>query len=298
MAQRKAPKKKPAPRRVSPLKPGLSGAKNWANAHVRAASYSRKSMMRLIGTGIFVCLFILTGALWLGGFIPTLQASSARFTKHRLMNMGFVVTHVDVVGDGRISEQQVRDALGVQAGDYLFDMDIQNAQARVQSLNWVDTAIVRRLWPNRVVVHINERIPYALWQEDGVFKLVDITGTHIRATELTEFSALPLVVGAGAAAHAPEFLDILGGHPSLQARVASVIYIDQRRWDIVLKDTGVRVLLPADNPKQALARLDKYQAENGVLDLELARIDMRVDGRLVLQPASTEIKKPKQGKRA
>ena len=295
MAQRKPPKKKATPRRVSPLKPGLSGARNWANAHVRAASYSRKSMMRLIGTGVFVCLFILAGALWLGGFVPTLKATGTQFTKQRLMKMGFVVEYVDVVGEGRIAELQVRNALGVQTGDYLFDMDIENAQSRVQSLNWVDTAIVRRLWPNRIVVHVNERAPYALWQDGGVFKLVDAGGTQIRAANITEFNNLPLIVGAGAPEHAQAFLNIIGANEAIRHRVQSVIYVNQRRWDIVLKDTGLRILLPAHNFENTLLQLAQYHEKYGVLDLALDRIDLRVDGRLVLRPVQSDRQGPKSG---
>ncbi|MBL4869794.1 MAG: FtsQ-type POTRA domain-containing protein [Robiginitomaculum sp.] len=298
MAQRKPPKKKVTPRRVSPLKPGLSGARNWANAHVRAASYSRKSMMRLIGTGVFVFLFILTGALWLGGFVPTLKATGTQFTKQRLMKMGFVVKYVDVVGEGRIAELQVRNALGVHEGDYLFDMDIENAQSRVQSLNWVDTAIVRRLWPNRIVVHINERVPYALWQDGGVFKLVDASGVQIEAANITEFNNLPLVVGAGAPEFAQVFLNIIATNATLHQRVQSVVYVNQRRWDIVLKDTGLRILLPTNNLEDALNRLGQYHEKYGVLDLELDCIDLRVDGRLILRPVQPDTKAPKRGKRA
>ena len=248
--------------------------------------------------GVAVSLFVITGALWLGGFIPTLQASGAKFTKHRLMNAGFVVRYVDVVGEGRISEEQVRNALGVRSGDYLFDMDIKNAQARVQSLNWVDTAIVRRLWPNRVVVHVNERIPYALWQENGAFKLVDASGVNIAVQDMAEFSRLPLIVGTGAEQNAHAFLTQLNQYEVLRNRVDSVVYVNQRRWDILLADGALRVLLPEENLGKALASLAEYHQKHGVLDLNLERIDMRVEGRLYLRPIVSARKQTKRGKRA
>jgi len=122
-------------RRVSPLKPGLRGARNWATAQIRSASYSRQNFTRLMITGTILAFAILWGGLWLGGFTPYVTSGFDRFTKQKLVNMGFVVKYVDIVGEGRVREDKVREMLGVRAGDYLFDMDIKNAQERIQSLH-------------------------------------------------------------------------------------------------------------------------------------------------------------------
>ena len=283
-ARRKpAPKKRNSARRVSPIKPGITGASNWATAQVRAASYSRKSMVRLILSGIVVFLAILWTALWLGGFIPNIQAAGDKFTKTRLMSMGFVVDHVDVVGEGRISEAEVRARLGVQPGDYLFDMDIETAQARVQSLSWVDTAVIRRLWPNRVVVHINERKPYALWQSNEVIQVVDNSGIVITDAEVANFNTLPLVIGQGAAEKASDIWQQIDKHDEIASQVSAIVYVGQRRWDLVLNG-DTRVLLPSVNAEDALARLANYDRDHGLLGLDIERIDMRVEGRLMLKP--------------
>lgn len=283
-ARRKpAPKKRSTAKRVSPMKPGLTGARNWATAQVRAASYSRKKMIRLIASGLALFLAILWVALWLGGFIPNIQAAGNKFTKTRLMSMGFVVQHVDIVGEGRISEADVRARLGVQPGDYLFDMNIETAQSRVQSLSWVDTAVIRRLWPNRVVVHINERRPYALWQNNEVIHVVDNAGIVIEDAQIPNFSSLPLVIGPGAAEHASGIWQEINKYDDLAANVSAIVYVGQRRWDLVLEG-DTRVLLPSDQPEEALARLAKYDSEHGLFKLDIERIDMRVEGRLMLKP--------------
>lgn len=284
-ARRKPVKKSSSTRRISPLKPGLTGARNWATAQVRAASYSRKKMMRLVVSGLIVFLAVLWSALWLGGFIPNIQASGAKFTKSRLMAMGFVVDHVDIVGEGRISEAAVRAQLGVQPGDYLFDMDIKTAQARIQSLSWVETAVIRRLWPNRVVVHINERRPFALWQNNEIIQVADNTGTIIFDADVSNFNALPLVIGPGAAEHASDIIRNLTVSNLLQERVAAIVFVGQRRWDLVLHD-GTRILLPEGKSGEAISRITAFHEKNGLLDLDLERIDMRIEGRLMLKPGA------------
>lgn len=283
-------------RRVSSLKPGLRGARNWATAQIRSASYSRQKFVHLVVSGSILAFAMLWGGLWLGGFTPQIASGFDSFTKHKLVNMGFVVKYVDVVGEGRVREDKVREMLGVRSGDYLFDMDIKNAQERIQSLSWVDTAVVRRLWPNRVVVHINERRPYALWQNNQEIRVIDNEGSVILKADAREFSELPFVVGAGAAENVQTVWDMLLTHPDILVRTEAIVYVGERRWDIVFKD-GMRILLPEQNPAAALQRFDTYNREHGLLGLDLKRIDMRVRGRLTLLPSNANepvIKKQRQ----
>ena len=169
--------------RVSPLKPGLRGARNWAAAQMRAASHTRKGMIRFI-TSVFLmfCLMAFL-ALWLLGALPAVRQGMHDFKVNRLMSMGFVVKQVDVMGEGRLNEADVRAAIGIYPGEYFFGADLERAQIRTESLPWVDRAVVRRLWPNRIVVQLVETKPYALWQQNGQFSLVSAKGEEITKYE-------------------------------------------------------------------------------------------------------------------
>jgi len=268
-------------RRVSPLKPGLRGARNWTSAQIRAARYNPKRLRSLIvGSVILFALVIWTG-LWLGGYLPQIRAGYQDAIKHRLMKMGFVVRHIDVVGEGRVREAKVRAMLGVRPGDYLYDMDIKAAQARIQSLSWVDTVVVRRLWPDHIVVHINERVPYALWQRHREIVVIDAGGKVIKDARAEDFAALPFVVGTGANREAASMLATLQTLPDLQSQTRALVFVGDRRWDIVLNN-GTRILLPEKHPVSALQRLASYNREHELLGLDVNRIDLRIKGRLIL----------------
>ena len=274
--------------RVSPLKPGLRGARNWASAQMRAASHTRKGFTRLVISIIGTLFFIIFMGIWLGGFLPNVMQAGDNFKRNRLMSMGFVIERIDVMGEGRLREEDVRRALGVYAGDYLFGIDMQNAQRRVESLSWVDRAVVRRLWPDRIVVQIIERQPYALWQHQGHLKVVDVKGTVISDAEAMRFTALNLFVGEKAGLQAASIQQMMGEFPQISPRVDSFVHVSDSRWDMVLDDGAVRVMLPEHNMRKALRKLESLQSQTRILDRTIDTIDMRLPGRLTLSPTPPE----------
>jgi len=275
-------------KRVSPLKPGLRGARNWATAHLRAASYSRKGLWRMVLSLLFIFFSIAFLGLWLGGFLPNARQAGTDFKKDRLISMGFVVDRVDVMGEGRLSEKDVRRVLGVHDGDYLFDLDLRAAQSRVENLSWVEKAIVRRLWPDRIVVQIIERKPYALWQNQGIIQLVDHSGIAISQAALFDYPELPLIVGADAPVHFAETDKTVAKFEAISQKVDTFVYHNTGRWDLILHGGDLRVKLPKDSLESALSRLTDLHFQTQILDRELSVIDLRLGDRITLAPSKRE----------
>lgn len=277
-----------ANRRVSPLKPNLRGARNMVAAKYRQANYSKAAAIRLWSGIVLTVLGTIFLALWLGGVLPDVRQAGENFKRERLMAMGFVVDRVDVMGEGRLREDDVRQALQINQGDYLFGADLKTAKARVESLTWVDDALVRRLWPNRIVVQIIERRPYALWQKDGVVQLVDASGTMIAAAEAMKYAHLPMVVGKGAAERAANLQAVLSGFPDINRRINACVYVSESRWDLVMMDRTLTVRLPENDMAAALSKLAGLQARTQVLDRDVATIDLRLTDRITLSPTISD----------
>jgi len=289
-------RRKPAPRKsASALRGGamapMAHVRNRIAGQMRAASYSRHAAMRMamaITAGLFAVILL---GLWLGGFMPQVRDIGSKAVQGRLVAMGFVVERIDVIGEGRIREDEVRAALGIYPGEYLFSPNMREAQIKVQRLSWVDDAMVRRLWPNRIVVHIIEREPVALWQENGRVKVVDSAGLIIEAAAAADFSDLPLVVGANAAPKAQEIYDALARSPQVAERLSAIVRVADRRWDITLKDGAPRLMLPEIGAAEALARIERLQESHRLLDMDLEIVDLRNAGRMVLRPRAQSRRK-------
>lgn len=276
--------------RVSPLKPGLRGSQNWMAAQMRAAKHSPKAfamfVVKIIAT-FFALIFI---GLWLGGYLPAIRNNLNNWKVERLMAAGFVVEQVDVMGEGRLNERDIRLAAQVQRGSYFFGVDLDAARDRTESLPWVDRAVVRRLWPNRIVVQVVETTPYAMWQNEGELFLLTESGQPIipvkQAVSMPQ--GLKTYVGPTAAADAKIIEAKLSGYHEIWSRVDSLVQFPSGRWDLHLRN-DIIVRLPVDKVDVAISRLAALDQESFVLSREIGSIDLRLPDRIGLMPKPTQV---------
>jgi cell division protein FtsQ len=195
---------------------------------------------------------------------------------------GFRVEAVILDGREHTPIEMIRAALGVSRGDSILGFSPQGAKNRLETLAWVERAHVRRTLPGTIVVRLEERQPYAIWQHSGRFAVIDRHG-HVVATEkLDQFGNLPLVVGAGADRAAEGLLDRLRGQTELARRTQAAIRIGERRWNLRLHN-GTEILLPEGQEAAAIERLGELHRQHGLLDRSVAAIDLRLPDRLVVR---------------
>ena len=85
----------------------------------------------------------------------------------------------EVVVQGAVhsTPAEVRLASGLRPGEPMLDVDEGAARRGVEALPWIGDATVRRQWPGRVRILVNERAPVAVAQaEPGAMALIDDTG--------------------------------------------------------------------------------------------------------------------------
>ena len=64
------------------------------------------------------------------------------------------------------SEAQVTDKVLTDDLGSFFSVDVNNVQARIESLPWVYSVSVRKKWPDILNVHISEQQTAAIWNDD------------------------------------------------------------------------------------------------------------------------------------
>lgn len=195
---------------------------------------------------------------------------------------GLAVDKVTVTGRERASMDDVLTALGVVRGGSVLSFDTDRARARIEQIGWVDSAQVQRLFPDTVLIEIQERQPYAVWQQDGSFFVIDRTGTRLAGLDAANFSHLPQVVGTGAADGAEALLAEVERLPEISREVEAAVRVANRRWTLHMK-SGIEVMLPEGAVKPALEDLGKLEAEHQILSRDIRLIDFRLADRVTIQ---------------
>ncbi len=246
----------------------------------------RRARSFALKLGIVLVLFVLLGVAatyaWREGHAEALAFRARDGTAHIARNLGLAVEEVYVSGRVEANKEDVRRALAIAPGQSILDVDLSAARARLVALGWVASATVSRSLPRAIHVRLMERQPYALWQRDGKLALIDRDGALITTKRLGRFSHLPLVVGPGAASHAADILDLLGEEPQLERRVAAMVWVAGRRWNLKF-DNGIEVKLPERDAAEAWHRLARLEAEHRILGRDLVAIDLRLPDRLIVR---------------
>jgi cell division protein FtsQ len=233
----------------------------------------------LVGAAMVLAVGALTAAHLMGGE-GLLQQALGQATAE----LGLRVHAIEFGQHAKTSDTDLHNALGVKEGDPMLGFSVAAARARIEKLTWVKSAIVERRLPDKIVVSLVERNPFAVWQNQGKFVLIDRDGNIVADQDVAVFAKeLPLVVGVGAPQAASALIDALNTQPTLRSRIVAAVRVGDRRWNLRLNN-GTDVMLPEGAEVQALARLVEMQNEHALLDRPAQALDMRLPDRLVVRP--------------
>jgi cell division protein FtsQ len=197
--------------------------------------------------------------------------------------MGLSAQQIIIGGLERETPEAVLAAIGVESGGSLIGFSAENAEMRLKNIDWVADATVRRIFPNRLEIKVTERVPFAIWQRGGKYYLIDATGAAMSADPKPYAGKLLLVTGEGAQLAVAGLVNHLESNVALKSRLVAAGRVGGRRWNLHFPN-GVKVLLPENGVGEALARLERLEIEQGVLERGVASIDLRLPDRMVFVP--------------
>ena len=240
-----------------------------------------------------VVISIAAGVVLLGAVLATgaraerIGASIGHGLDGVTAGMGLKLDKVYIEGESPEATAAIQRAVQLNAGQAMTSIDLNAVRERVEAVGWVKSARVVRLLPNTLIIDVTEHDRLAVWQVAGQAWVIDGHGKVIPGADAGRYPNLPLVVGKGAEQAAAEVLPLIAQRPRLMSRLEALVRVDERRWDLRLKD-GSLIQLPATNQDAALIQLDEMDQRRRLLELGFSRIDLRTPEEVAVRPSSAD----------
>jgi cell division protein FtsQ len=258
------------------------------NLRKRRASAPRLLLACLAAPGMGLCyaavFFAAVGAYGVsrGGEYQAFIAAHGDPADIAAKLFGFGIKAVTIAGQRELTEREILGQAQISPRNSLFFLDVAQVRDNLKNVPLVKDVSVTKLYPDRLLIEIEERQPFALWQKNGQVHLVAEDGTALDSLRDDRFIHLPLVVGTGANEHLAEYLGLIERVGDLRERIAAGIFVAERRWTLKLTN-GVDILLPETEPSAALVALNQLQRESRVLDKDILALDFRTPGRMIVR---------------
>jgi cell division protein FtsQ len=186
----------------------------------------------------------------------------------------FAVTQIELTHPlGNTTREEIEAAARAHIKGNFFALAPAQVRAGLEELPWVRRASVRRLWPDRLEVSLEEHVPLARWGDHG---LVNTYGERFNGS--TD-AALPVFLGPAGTEHelTQRYARFAGVLRPLDARLERVILSERRAWQLTL-DNGLHIMLgrDADGAQARLARfVEAYAPTLGRIDRRHEYVDLR-----------------------
>jgi cell division protein FtsQ len=232
-------------------------------------------------SGAFFLAMLVYG-LVIGDRAPVIVAALKDARDAAANAAGFRIAAIALSGEHHLSREEILASAGVTGATSLLFLDVEEARDRLRGNPWIADATLLKLYPDRLQISIKERAAFALWQQRGRVSVIADDGTVLEPYVDPRLTRLPLVVGAGAAPRAKEFLALLDHHPELREQVRAAVLIGERRWNLRLRN-GLDVRLPESGAAEALATLAGLDREKKLLSRDIVWIDLRLPDRVTVE---------------
>jgi cell division protein FtsQ len=190
--------------------------------------------------------------------------------------MGFTLKHVETRGNHRVSTQAIYDIAFDQQSSAMPLVDLDGTRARLLQLPWIGEARVSRRLPDTLVIEVIERVPVAVWQQNGRLSLIDAEGVELEPVRVEAMPDLVRLIGPGANRRYAALNALLEAAPRLRPMITDAAWIGDRRWDLHFQG-GETLSLPEGEveARRAIERFAQLDQRDSLLGRGFARIDMR-----------------------
>jgi cell division protein FtsQ len=83
---------------------------------------------------------------------------------------------IEIIGNRYVARQSITERFAADVGHSIIRLPLDDRRKSLETIPWIDHAIVSRIWPNRIRVEFVERTPVAFLRNTNDLALIDAHG--------------------------------------------------------------------------------------------------------------------------
>lgn len=242
-------------------------------------------MLQLIGKYINNALIIIS--LLLSSIVLSLF-----FLFPSLFNSYANIEKIIINGSNFSNKSVIKKTISEYSEKSLFYFPLEDYQKRIENLDWVKRALIKRKFPDTIEITIIENQPFAIFL-NGINKhLIDEDGDIISLySDSEKHEELLIVTGLDANLNISKLIrNINISYPEIMNNIVEVEFIEGRRWNLILKES-LKIKLPEKESSYQLEKLKQLQVDQKIFNTNIIEIDLREIGRATIKvPGGEELK--------
>jgi cell division protein FtsQ len=163
--------------------------------------------------GLVLAAFVL---YWLSGPMAIAARSLREFV---LESSYFSLREIQVRGGDKVSGNEIVALAGLRRGMSIWSLDLPEIEKKIAKHPWVRRVLVRREFPQRVVIEVEERKPKAIVALRKLY-YVDADGVLFKEVGAGENVKFPLLTGLSAE-------QLMSSDPSVRKRIREAIRLGE-----------------------------------------------------------------------
>ena len=209
-----------------------------------------------------------------------------------LVNNFAIIEKIEIQGSNFSDSILIEEIIKEHKNKSLINFPLEEYQLKIKKLDWIKRVSIKRKFPDIIHVSIIENLPYAIFI-DGINKyLIDDDGEKISfKPDNSKYSELLKVTGSDGNLNFSDLIrEININYPKILDMIIEVEFIENRRWNLILKQ-NIKIKLPEKDSSIQLVKLKQLQQDQKLFNSNIIEIDLREIGRATIKiPGGEKLK--------
>jgi cell division protein FtsQ len=213
----------------------------------------------------------------------------------QLVARSFPVKNIMISGNYHLDEREIMSEVKTSYGRDLLRLSLDEVETRLKKKTWIKTVLLRKQFPDTLMINVREAVPRALLRREAQMYLVDSDGNVLERIEDESTPFLPVIVGIdpendkGGMLETLKLIDTLDKEDFLSRKESVEIMI--KPYGLVLNMDGEYVKVGYGGYDEKLRRWKDLETEIRKQNIQVDYVDLRYENEVIVKP----LKKTKKG---